>query len=283
MLIVPGNFEHLLPARTLLVDVLATVPNVRILVTSRVLSQVRGDHQFPVSLLPFDAGAGPGREGAALVPLDDLPATRRLVIVHGLAVYPDLGQDEDALDALDVIARFRERPKGLPLAYRVDGRARHAPDARRDRPTPARPPPGPGPRRRGCPAAPTGSSFPIGTMTVRCTATDANGDASAAQTFTVTVLDRTGPVITFVGGPQPGRTCTPATLPAEPTCTATDTSSTVTQGRVYGYSTAPGTHPLTAHARDAVGRRGTPWDAEGNSSVSARTYTVPAPTRPPRR
>lgn len=109
---------------------------------------------------------------------------------------------------------------------------------------------------------------------MRCTATDANGNASAAQTFTVTVLDRAGPVITFVGGPLPGRTYTPATLPAEPTCTATDTSSTVTQCRVYGYCTAPDTHMLTARARDA----------EGNSSVSSRTYTVTAdaPTATPR-
>ena len=100
------------------------------------------------------------------------------------------------------------------------------------------------------------------------------GAAQATASFTVTVHDTTGPVITWVGGPQPNRSYTRSNLPGEPTCTATDAASTVTQCRVYGYSTEPGTHTLTARARD---------DA-GNSSVSTRTYTVTAsaPTATPR-
>src|SRR5205823_4026469 len=44
-----------------------------------------------------------------------------------------------------------------------------------------------------CP--PSGSSFPLGTSTVTCTARDASGNTSTG-TFTVTVVDTTPPVIT---------------------------------------------------------------------------------------
>ncbi len=127
----------------------------------------------------------------------------------------------------------------------------------------------------------SGSAF-ARTTTVTCVARDLSGNVARAS-FIVRI-DRAGPVITWVGGPQPARSYTQANLPAEPTCTASD----AIQCRVYGYQTAPGTWTLTARARDA----------EGNTSVSTRTYTVTrtsaptatavptrptgTPTRPPR-
>lgn len=45
---------------------------------------------------------------------------------------------------------------------------------------------------------PSGSSFPAGTTTVDCTATDAVGNAASAA-FTVTVVDATAPVVTLTG------------------------------------------------------------------------------------
>jgi len=41
----------------------------------------------------------------------------------------------------------------------------------------------------------SGSTFPFGPTTVNCTATDAHGNHGAAS-FTVTVTDTTGPVVT---------------------------------------------------------------------------------------
>ena len=128
-------------------------------------------------------------------------------------------------------------------------------------------------------APPPGATFPIGTTTVTCTARDVAGN-EVTVTFSIRVVDTTGPTIAFVGGPQPNQTYTQATLPAAPTCVGTDSAATVTQCVVYGYSMAVGTHTLTARARDT----------EGNSTVITRTYTVtasaatstPRPTGTPR-
>ncbi|MCX6538217.1 MAG: DNA/RNA non-specific endonuclease [Acidobacteria bacterium] len=69
----------------------------------------------------------------------------------------------------------------------------------------------------------SGSTFPLGTTTVTCNATDAHGNAAAAVTFTVTVSDTTAPVLTLAGG-------NPMTVEAggtfvDPGATATDTAA----------------------------------------------------------
>jgi HYR domain-containing protein len=48
-------------------------------------------------------------------------------------------------------------------------------------------------------APPSGSTFPITTTTVSCTATDDAGNTSSAKTFTVTVRDTTPPAVTVPG------------------------------------------------------------------------------------
>jgi predicted ATPase len=50
-LLVLDNFEHLLPAKSLVVDLLATAPRLKILVTSRTVLHVYGEHEFIVSPL----------------------------------------------------------------------------------------------------------------------------------------------------------------------------------------------------------------------------------------
>ncbi len=67
----------------------------------------------------------------------------------------------------------------------------------------------------------SGSTFPLGTTTVTCNATDAHGNAAAAVTFIVTVSDTTAPVLTLAGS-------NPMTVEAggtfiDPGATATDT------------------------------------------------------------
>jgi len=120
--------------------------------------------------------------------------------------------------------------------------------------------------------------FPLGETTVVCTATDGAGGEDTTS-FTVTVVDTTGPVTTFVGGPQPGQSYAPRALPAAPTCTAMDTVSGMVPCTVTGYGTEPGTYTLTARAQDAA----------GNETVETRDYTVTdrsrteeRPTRPAR-
>jgi hypothetical protein len=96
-----------------------------------------------------------------------------------------------------------------------------------------------------------------------CAAASAGG-ASATVTATVK-RDATGPAdVTFVGGPAGGGLYFPNSVPAAGTCTATDATSGLAGCAVSGYSTAVGTHALTATATDNA----------GNSATAGRSYTV---------
>ena len=101
-------------------------------------------------------------------------------------------------------------------------------------------------------------------QTVSGTCTDAAGNESAATSITVK-LDKTAPTdVTFIGGPESGSRYFPNNTPAQPTCQATDLLSGGVTCEVTGYSTAVGTHTLTATATDAA----------GNQATASRTYTV---------
>jgi hypothetical protein len=121
----------------------------------------------------------------------------------------------------------------------------------------------------------SGMTLAVGTYPVTCSATDTAGQTGTA-TFTITVRDTSGPSgITWIGGPQRNATYTVGSVPAAPTCTATGTGSPLLQCRVTGYSDQPGTHIMTARARDYA----------GNVTVETRTYTVvaaPVATSTPR-
>ncbi len=111
----------------------------------------------------------------------------------------------------------------------------------------------------------SGSTFALGTTQVSCTASDALGNTSSAQTFNVIVRDTTVPTgVTFSStGVQDGGSYLRNFVPAAPTCSASDAVSTPTCV-VTGYSGAAGTRPLTATATDAA----------GNSSTATISYTV---------
>jgi hypothetical protein len=78
-------------------------------------------------------------------------------------------------------------------------------------------------------------------------------------------VDRKAPTnIQFVGGPTAGGAYYFGSVPAAPTCTASDGGSGVDSCVVTGYSAAVGVHTLTATATDNV----------GNQSTATRTYSV---------
>ncbi len=101
------------------------------------------------------------------------------------------------------------------------------------------------------------------TGTGECTDLAGNtGSASATVN-----IDLTAPSVSLVGGPVDGASYPWAYVPAEPTCTASDALSDIDGTCVVsGYSTAVGTHTVTATAKDKA----------GNSASTSATYTVAA-------
>lgn len=118
----------------------------------------------------------------------------------------------------------------------------------------------------------SGSTFPLGTTTVTCTATDAAGNAGTAS-FTITVRDTTPPSVT----PPPNQVVEAAgpVSVSYPPATATDLAGAVT----LTYSHASGsTFPLGATTVTV-----TATDGAGNPATATFTVTVnpPADTMPP--
>lgn len=99
--------------------------------------------------------------------------------------------------------------------------------------------------------------------TLVCTATNGIG---LAQSESVTIkIDRTPPVITWLGDIASGSSFYYGFVPPEPTCAASDLLSGLEEPcEVSGYETTTGTHTLFARAADNA----------GNQAVKSRTYTV---------
>ena len=93
----------------------------------------------------------------------------------------------------------------------------------------------------------SGSTFALGTTTVTCTATDAGGNKGSA-TFTVTVQDKTAPVVTV-----------PAPITATTSGTTAAVTYSVTATDAVGVKTltcsATGATNVTDHGRHVPGRR----------------------------
>jgi hypothetical protein len=99
-----------------------------------------------------------------------------------------------------------------------------------------------------------------GTIQVQFRSTDTSGNVEDSKAATIKI-DTVAPTATFsstIGDAAFGQ------LAPAPTCTATDATSGPVDCIVTGYSTAVGTHTLTATARDVA----------GNVSTVQQTYTV---------
>ena len=97
------------------------------------------------------------------------------------------------------------------------------------------------------------------------TCTDNAGNVSASATASGINIDKTMPTVALVGGPADGGSYYFGSVPAAPTCTASDALSGLDGPcTVSGYATTVGQHTVTATATDKA----------GNSASVSRTYTV---------
>jgi hypothetical protein len=94
---------------------------------------------------------------------------------------------------------------------------------------------------------------------------DNAGNTGTAATVTGISIDNTKPTVSFAGGPAAGSSHVFGSVPAAPTCSASDDLSGLNGScTVTGYGTAVGTHTVTATATDRA----------GNTETAALTYTV---------
>ncbi len=110
-LLVLDNFEQLLDAGPVVTELLAACPSLTVLVTSRVLLRVYGEHNFPVPPLPFPIGSEQV-DPDALLQFDAL----RLYVERARALDPDLELTEGEVVAVGEICA---RLDGLPLAIEL--------------------------------------------------------------------------------------------------------------------------------------------------------------------
>ena len=111
LLLLLDNFEQVVVAAPVLSDLLAACPHLKILVTSRAVLHIQGEHEFPVPPL-------------ALPDLARLPKSEELVqyaavalfLQRALAIKPDLAVTKDNMRA---IAEICARLDGLPLAIEL--------------------------------------------------------------------------------------------------------------------------------------------------------------------
>src|SRR5580698_2759861 len=105
------NFEHLMPAAPVVADVLATAPNLKILVTSRAALHVYGEHEFPVPAL----GVPESHSKPSLSTLSQFPAVA-LFVQRAVAARPDFElNQQNASAVIEICARL----DGLPLAIEL--------------------------------------------------------------------------------------------------------------------------------------------------------------------
>jgi predicted ATPase/DNA-binding winged helix-turn-helix (wHTH) protein len=97
LLLVLDNFEHVLPAATLVAETLATCPALKVLVTSRECLRMYGEQEFPVAPLQQDFAV-------------------QLFVQRATAVRPNFAMSEENSAAISEIC---SRLDGLPLAIEL--------------------------------------------------------------------------------------------------------------------------------------------------------------------
>ncbi len=110
-LLLLDNFEHLVQAAPTVADLLASGPNLKILVTSRAALHVYGEHEFPVPPLALPDS----RSKLSVEFLSRCPAVA-LFAQRAVAAKPDFElNQENALTVAEICARL----DGLPLAIEL--------------------------------------------------------------------------------------------------------------------------------------------------------------------
>jgi predicted ATPase len=110
-LLVVDNFEHILPARSLVTELLATAPRLKIVVTSRAALHVYGEHEFVVPPMPM-----PSIENAKDADLLAQSPAVMLFVQRVQDVNPDFTLNNENSEAVFEICR---RMEGIPLAIEM--------------------------------------------------------------------------------------------------------------------------------------------------------------------
>lgn len=111
MLLLLDNLEQVVPAASLVSELLRTSPQIKVLVTSRTLLRVYGEHEFPVHPFPLpQAGHPSGVEGIAR------NEAVELFVQRARASKPDFQLTEENAGA---VAEICARLDGLPLAIEL--------------------------------------------------------------------------------------------------------------------------------------------------------------------
>ncbi len=131
MLLLLDNFEQVLPAGPAVARLLRAAPGLQVLVTSRELLHLSGEHAFvvPPLVLPPVLAPGGAQRGLAPPTLEQLGAypAVQLFVARARALQPDF-----VLDAANAptVAEICRRLDGLPLAIELAAaRVRHLPPA----------------------------------------------------------------------------------------------------------------------------------------------------------
>jgi predicted ATPase len=107
------NFEQVTPAAPLAAELLTAAPGLVVLVTSRTMLRLSGEHEFPVAPLPTPPAGG--AYGSQLAGLRNY-ASVRLFLERAHAAAPDFELTSENADAVAEICR---RLDGLPLAIEL--------------------------------------------------------------------------------------------------------------------------------------------------------------------
>jgi predicted ATPase/DNA-binding CsgD family transcriptional regulator len=110
-LLVLDNFEQILPAASMLADLLDVCPNVKLMTTSRVVLGIPGEHVVDVRPFPLPPGGSPGTETDAA----GLDACR-LFVDRAQALDPDFALT--SANATTIVS-ICQRLDGLPLALEL--------------------------------------------------------------------------------------------------------------------------------------------------------------------
>jgi predicted ATPase/class 3 adenylate cyclase len=116
LLLVLDNFEQVVSASQVVSDLIASNPQLKVLVTTREVLHLYGEQEFPVPPLQLPPRAQPGSQRS--IPLEDLARYEsvRLFIERARGVKPGFELAEDNAVA---IAEISNRLDGLPLAIEL--------------------------------------------------------------------------------------------------------------------------------------------------------------------